>query len=160
MKEGITWVGMDTHKKFHNIAVLLPGESGFQEWRVENTDRDIRRLVRKLLKMAPGEIRCCYLAEIYEIRRFQTARELMSFLGLTPSEHSTGDPSDKGKGPITKCGNKRVRRVLIEAVWHYRHRPTVSAALRKRRNGQPERTIGIANKARQRLNRRYHRLVA
>jgi transposase len=61
------------------------------------------------------------LAEIGDFRRFGSARELMSYLGLTPSEYSSGDQQHRGH--ITKCGNQHARRLLVEAAWHYRHRP-------------------------------------
>jgi transposase len=61
------------------------------------------------------------LAEIGDWKRFGHPRELMSYLGLTPSEYSSGDQQHRGH--ITKCGNEHARRLLIEAAWHYRHRP-------------------------------------
>jgi transposase len=97
------------------------------------------------------------LAEIHDFQRFESPRQLMSYLGLTPSEHTSADKPKRGG--ITKAGNNRVRRMLIEASWHYRHRPSVGVKLRKRREGQPERVIAIADKAQQRLSRRYHRLT-
>jgi len=337
MNECITWVGLDTHKKFHNVAALVPGEPKPREWRVENTTAKVKQMVRRLQRLAPGEVRICYeagpcgfalqrqiekegvvceviapslvpvkkgdrvktnrrdalklavylkkgeltevctpspeeesvrdlvrcrgaikdsqkrarhrlgklllrrgliyshskknwtrdyyqwlrrlkfdnpidqrvfdeylaaveyfderlkgldaelerasqselyresagwlrcfhgidtitamciVAEIYDIRRFPSPRELMGYLGLVPSENSTGDKPKKGG--ITKTGNGRARRMLIEAAWHYRHRPYVGRTLSKRRQGQPQRAIAIANKARSRLHRRYHRLV-
>ena len=97
------------------------------------------------------------VAEIHDFRRFESPRQLMSYLGLTPSEHSSaGDPK---RGGITKAGNSRVRRLLIETSWHYRHRPSVGVKLKKRRDGQPVHVIAIADRAQQRLYRRYHRLT-
>ena len=64
------------------------------------------------------------LAEIGDFRRFATARELMSFLGLTASEYSSGD--QRHRGHITKTGTAHARRLLIEAAWHYQHAPRVS----------------------------------
>jgi transposase len=61
------------------------------------------------------------LAEIGDWKRFAHPRELMSYLGLTPSEYSSGDQQHRGH--ITKCGNEHARRLLIEAAWHYQHRP-------------------------------------
>ena len=61
------------------------------------------------------------LAEIGDWKRFGHPRELMSYLGLTPSEYSSGDQQHRGH--ITKCGNEHARRLLIEVAWHYRHRP-------------------------------------
>ena len=97
------------------------------------------------------------VTELHGFERFRTARELMSYLGLVPSEHSSG--SKQRRGPITKAGNSHLRRVLIEAAWHYRHRPAESAPLRKRREGQPAWAIAIADRAQQRLHKRYWRLL-
>jgi transposase len=96
------------------------------------------------------------LAELHDPCRFRTARELMSYLGLTPSEHSSGGRTRRGG--ITKTGNSHVRRVLVEASWSYRHRPSVSAHLKKRRTGQPVEIIAIADRAQARLYKRYHKM--
>jgi transposase len=61
------------------------------------------------------------IAEIGDFRRFSHPRELASWLGMTPSEYSSGD--EQHRGHITKAGNRHARRLLIEAAWHYRHRP-------------------------------------
>lgn len=97
------------------------------------------------------------VAELGDVRRFPTPRHLMSYLGVTPSEHSSG--GSRRLGGITKAGNAHVRRVLIESSWHYRHRPGVGRLLRKRREGQPVDVICIADRAQQRLNRRYRRMT-
>ena len=81
----------------------------------------------------------------------------MSFLGLIPSEHSSGEKHRQGG--ITKTGNQRVRRVLVEAAWHYRHKPTVGQVLKARRKGQPDWVIEQADRARKRLYQKYWRLV-
>lgn len=96
------------------------------------------------------------VAEIHNFKRFQDARSLMSYLGLTPSEYSSG--GRQKRGGITKNGNQYVRRILVEAAWNYRHRPAVSMVLRKRREGQPPEVIAIADRAQQRLYRRYRKL--
>jgi transposase len=96
------------------------------------------------------------LSELHEISRFRNPRELMSYLGMTPSEYSSGDRTKRGS--ITKAGNGHVRRVLVEAAWNYRHRPAVSAYMAKRRKGQPSDVIAIADKAQQRLYKRYYRM--
>jgi transposase len=97
------------------------------------------------------------MAELHDFRRFESPPDLMGYLGMVPSERSTGD--SHRRGGITKTGNGHARRVLIEAVWHCRHRPAVSAKLRKRRAGQPGWVIGIADRAQARLHRRYWHLV-
>lgn len=98
------------------------------------------------------------LAELHDFRRFTSARQLMSYLGLVPSEHSSGESIHRGS--ITKTGNRRVRRILIEAAWHYRHPPRVGVALRKRREGQPAQVIAMADRAMRRLHRRYWKLLS
>lgn len=97
------------------------------------------------------------VAELYEFGRFESARSLMAYLGLVPSEDSSGESEERGS--ITKAGNRHVRRLLTEAAWHYRHRPVVGETLAKRRVGQPAAVVAIADRAMARLNRRFHRLV-
>ena len=96
------------------------------------------------------------LAELHDFRRFRHPRDLMSYLGLTPREYSSGGHSKRGS--ITKTGNSHVRRALVEAAWSYRHRPAVSALLGKRRRGQPAEVVAIADRAQHRLHKRYYRL--
>src|SRR4029434_1637331 len=79
------------------------------------------------------------LAELHAFRRFGSARALMAFLGLVPGEDSSGEKHRRGR--ITKMGNALVRRILVEASWHYQHRPGVGRALKARRTGQPARVI-------------------
>jgi transposase len=97
-------------------------------------------------------------AEIGDPRRFATAPRTMAFVGLVPSEHSSG--AKRAQGGITKTGNAHLRRVLVEAAWHYRHHPFVGAGLRARQSGAPADVIARAWAAQQRLYRRYHRLAA
>jgi transposase len=97
------------------------------------------------------------LSELHDLRRFTSPRDLMGYLGLTPSEYSSSDRTRRGK--ITKAGNGHVRRILVESAWHYRHPAKVTAPLRARRAGQPTQVIAIADKAQTRLSRRYWRLV-
>jgi len=97
------------------------------------------------------------VTELHGFARFTAPRGLMAYLGLVPSEYSSSDNTRRGS--ITKTGNGHVRRVLVEAAWNYRHRPSV-AALKKRRTGQSPVVIAIADRAMQRLYRRYHRMTA
>ena len=97
------------------------------------------------------------LAELHDFRRFHTPRALMAYVGLVPSEDSTGEHQRRGR--ITRTGNALVRRLLVETAWHYQHRPSIGVALVKRRKGQPGRVIAIADKAQQRLCRRFRRLA-
>lgn len=97
------------------------------------------------------------VAELYDVVRFGSPRQLMAYLGLVPSEHSSG--GSRRQGGITKSGNRHVRRALINAAWHYRHRPGVGAALRQRRQGQPAPILALADRAQQRLHRRFFHLL-
>ena len=97
-------------------------------------------------------------AELGDARRFPTAPSTMAFVGLVPSEHSSG--TKQARGAITKTGNAHLRRVLVESAWHYRHHPLVSAALRQRQQGAPAAVIAQAWTAQHRLHRRYQRLAA
>jgi transposase len=98
------------------------------------------------------------LAELHDFRRFASAPALMAYLGLVPGEDSSGEKHRRGR--ITRTGNALVRRLLVETAWHYQHRPSVGAALTRRRKGQPGRVIAIADKAQQRLGRRFRKLAA
>lgn len=97
------------------------------------------------------------VAELYAVARFQTPRQLMAYLGLVVSEHTTG--SSRRQGGITKTGNAQARRVLINAAWHCRRRPAVSRILRRRREGQPQEILALADRAMDRLHRRYWHLT-
>lgn len=95
-------------------------------------------------------------AELGDFARFRTAPEFMAYLGLVPSEHSSGD--SKRRGRITRTGNGHVRRVLVESAWSYRFRPRMSPGIRQRNNGVAEPVRKIAWKAQERLHRRYQRM--
>jgi transposase len=97
-------------------------------------------------------------AELGDARRFPSARGLMAYVGLIPAEHSSGPR--RARGAITKTGNAQVRRVLVEAAWHYRHHPFIGKQLRRRHQGAPPTALIPAWQAQQRLYRRYHRLAA
>jgi transposase len=98
------------------------------------------------------------VAEVGQFSRFARPRELMGYSGAVPSERSSGNKVRRGA--ITKTGNSHLRRVLVEAAWLYRYRPSLYAALRKRQLGQSEEIKAISWKAQQRLSSRYHRLTA
>jgi transposase len=97
------------------------------------------------------------LAEIGDLSRFQTPRELMAYLGLVPSEDSTGD--EIWRGPITKAGNRRARRMLVECSWSYQHPPRVGRAKQPKVDAAPLAVREIAWKAQHRLYRRYRALI-
>jgi transposase len=143
---------------------------------IDHTEARLRELDAQLAKMAETEpyrepvgwLRCfrgidtltamLILAELHDVRRFASAPALMAYLGLVPGEDSSGDKHRRGR--ITRTGNALVRRLLVEVAWHYQHRPRVGRALARRRQGQPGRVLAIADKAQQRLCRRFRKLVA
>ena len=97
------------------------------------------------------------VAELHGVARFPSARALMAYLGLVPSEHSSGERHARGR--ITRTGNGLVRRLLVEAGWHYQFRARTGQALQQRRQGQPTWVIGIADRAQTRLCSRFRRLA-
>lgn len=176
-RQGRNWTGKHRQwlrgLRFEDLATRTVFEDYLTA--VETLEERIRALEQRLEELAaedPYRERvgwlCCFrgiktvtamtiLAELHDFRRFSDPRRLMSYLGLVPSEHSSSDKVRRGS--ITKAGNSHVRRVLVEASWHYRHRPAVGVQLRKRREGQPKEIIALADKAQRRLHRRFHRLV-
>jgi len=97
------------------------------------------------------------LAELGDITRFDSPRELMSFLGLVPSEHSSG--RRRRQGSITKCGNGHVRRLLVESAWSYRHPARKSAHMRRKVGAAPREVQAIAWAAQRRLCGRFRHLL-
>jgi transposase len=113
-----------------------------------------------------GWLRCCQgidtltaisiLVELFGFERFLGPSALMSYLGLTPSEYSSGESIRRGG--ITKAGNRRVRRLLVEAAWSQSRRPIASSRLKARRKDQPSWAVKLAERAQRRLYQRYWRL--
>ena len=97
-------------------------------------------------------------AEIGDFERFARAEQLMSYVGLVPSESTTGQ--QRRLGSITKTGSGHARRLLVEASWHYRPRPSIGKALTDRQADQPPEAIAIAWSAQRRLHRTWTRLEA
>jgi len=135
--------------------------------RLSSLDKQVQQLAERVqYREIVGLLRCfrgidtltaiTTITEIFEFARFESPRALMAYLGLVPSEHSSGDR--RRPGSITKAGNKRVRRLLVESSWHYRHRASVSRELKRRRDGQPQWAIDIADRAMARLHKRYRQL--
>lgn len=97
-------------------------------------------------------------AELGDVAQFSSPRKAMGFLGQVPSEDSSGERRRQGR--ITRTGNGHVRRILTEAAWNYRFHPRPSRTIRKRREGLPREIVAIAEKAEQRLSRRYQHLTS
>lgn len=138
--------------------------------------RRLRRLEEQLLAIVPSWsmapvveayqamrgasflVAVTFAAEIGDVRRFDNPRQLMGFLGLVPRERSTGETVRRSG--LTLAGNRRARRVLVEAAWSYRHAARVSQTLLDRLDGLPKTVRDIAWKAQVRLCGRYRRLSA
>jgi transposase len=95
--------------------------------------------------------------EVVDFARFGSPEEFAAFVGLVPSEYSTG--KSERRGSITKTGNAHLRRVFVEAAWHYRHHPAVGANLYRRSQGQPPEVLSAAWQVQVRLCGRYQRLT-
>jgi len=98
------------------------------------------------------------MAELGEVSRFETPRQLMGYSGAVSSEYSSGERTRRGG--ITKTGNTHLRRIVIEAAWAYRHRPCIGATLKARQKTASQKVKDIAWKAQHRLHRRYVHLTA
>ena len=98
------------------------------------------------------------IAELGDLTRFDTPRKLMSYLGLTPSEYSSGER--RRQGGITKAGNTHARRALVEGAWAYRYPAKVSRHLQLRLEKVPAEVQAISWKAQVRLCKRYRQLIA
>ena len=120
----------------------------------------MRALVRALMTLRGVDtlVATTLVAELVELTRFAHPRDLMGYLGLVPSEHSSGQK--RSQGEITKTGSSHARRMLVEAAWNYRFPPRLSESLQKRQEQQPAAVRDIAWRAQLRLNHRYRRLTA
>jgi transposase len=98
------------------------------------------------------------VAEIGSFKRFSTPRQFMAYVGLIPSEYSSGER--RKQGSITKTGNRHVRRLLVESAWSYRYQPAVKGDLERRIKGQSPVIQSISWKAQNRLHKKYYRLLS
>lgn len=122
------------------------------QWRYYPVVKAIQAMRGLRLIVAAGVV-----SELGDLTRFDHPRKLMGYLGVVPGEHSTGN--NRHLGPITKCGNARARRLLIEGAHAYRYPANISTELQKRQEGLPKEIVDIAWKAQLRLCRRYQRLM-
>ena len=123
------------------------------QWRYYPVVKAIQAMRGVRLLVATGVV-----AELGDLSRFDHPRKLMSFFDLVPSEHASG-----GKhhiGAITKCGNGRARRLLVEGAHTYRYAANISTDMQKRQEGLPKDIIDIAYKAQLRLCKRYKKMIA
>ena len=124
-----------------------------EEWRWAPTVKALQALRGVSLLTAVNMV-----AEVGDFNRFHNPKELMAYLGLVPSEHSSG--TRIRRGGITKTGNSHARRICVESAWSYRYQARVTQHLRKRHEGLPQDILQIAWKAKLRLCTRYRRLRA
>src|SRR5262245_46156115 len=132
--------------------VSLPNEHG-QAWRLHAVVEALQAL-----RGVHCTVAVTMVAEIGDLTRFDTPRELMKFLGLIPSAYSSGER--RQQGAITKAGNTHARRALVEGAWAYRYPAKVSRHLQLRLEKQPKIIQDISWKAQVRLCKRYRHLVA
>jgi transposase len=140
---------------------------------VEARIEQLERAIRETAEQGPwrelvARLRCLrgidtlsalgLVAEIGDFSRFQTAEEVMAFVGLVPSEHSSGE--QRRQGSITKVGNSHARRLLVESAWHARRRPTVGYELARRQRGHDAAVIERCWRCQQRLYQRWQRMAA
>lgn len=98
------------------------------------------------------------VAELGDITRFSSPRQLMAYAGLVPSEASSG--GRERRGGITKTGNAHLRHILVESAHQYRHTPAIGRNLRRRQEGQSAAVCAVSWQAQQRLHKRFRRLLA
>ena len=131
------------NQKFEHVAQQIVFQEGIDA--IEDALQRPRRLEKQLALIVPEWsmatvveayqamrgasflVAVIFAAEIGDVRRFDTPRQLMSFLGLVPAESSTGD-TVRRKG-LTLAGNRRARRALVEAAWTYRYPARVRVGL-------------------------------
>jgi transposase len=130
-----------------------------QAIRVAVPDWSLAEVVTALMAMRGIDLiaAATFLAEIGDLSRFRTPHQLMAYLGLVPSEDSTGETIRRG--PITKAGNRRARRILVECSWSYQHAPRVGRDKQPKVDAAPPAVREIAWKAQCRLNARYRALI-
>jgi len=149
------------------MQIVLASELEMLEY-LETSQRSMDTRIGEVAQQKPwrepAEALCCFrgiqaltamtiLTEIGDIKRFKSPRQLMGYTGLVPSERSSGEK--QRRGPITRSGNKYLRRVLIESAWHYSKQAGATLKTERRRMGQDPAIVGIATKAQHRLRRRY-----
>lgn len=141
----------EAHERVERLTESMRGQ--LEHWRM-------RPVVEALMTLRGVDLIAAMtlVAEIGDFTRFARPRELMGFLGLVPSEYSSGEK--RRQGEITKTGNSHARRVLVEAAWNYRFPARMSEALQRRQEGQPKAVRQIAWRAQLRLGKRYRHLSA
>ncbi len=184
LRLGLHYVGRsnwnDAHRRYlAQVVCPTPAQQiVFQEY-IRAVDEQVERLARleaelreqvaswrlaplvtsiQALRGVQDTVAITVVAELGDLTRFDNPRQLAAFVGLTPSEHSSG--ATRRLGGITKAGNSHARRVLVEGAWAYRYPAKVSAYIQRRIEGLPKAVRDIGWKAQVRLCKRYRRLSA
>jgi transposase len=145
------WAVNEDHERLERIETELREKA--KDWRFYPVVEALQALRGVQFTVALSTV-----AELGDLSRFDSPRQLMSYLGLTPSEYSTGQT--RRLGGITKSGNAHARRTIIEGAWAYRYNAKVSRHMQQRQESLPQAIRDIAWKAQVRLCKRYRRLVA
>ena len=143
-------------------------EIEFLHMQLKDLDKEIEQIASTELYREKVKALCAFrgiatltamiiISEIIDFSRFSNPKELMAYLGIVPSEYSSGGSVKKGS--ITKCGNKRVRRALIEAAHHYRHKPVITVKMKKGVQDTKEELRIAPVKALHRLHKKYYHLI-
>lgn len=170
----------DAHRRYlAKVVCPTPAQQIVFQESIRAVDEQVERLRRieqELLELAPSwrlfpvvealqalrgvqwVVATTILAELGDLTRFDNPRQLAAFVGLIPSEYSSGD--SRRQGGITKTGNGRARRALTEAAWAYRYSPKISPIIQKRIEALPKAIQDIGWKAQLRLCKRFRRLTA
>jgi transposase len=161
--KGLKFEGIDQEILLEYLSLL-----NYKLDRLNELDRRIEELAfSDAFKDITGALKCLrgidthsamvLATEIGDFSRFSSAEQLMSYLGLTPGVHISGNSSRHCS--ITKAGNSRCRHVLVEAAWNYRFKPIVGVRLRARQKDQSVEVIAISWKCQHRLHKKYWKLV-
>jgi transposase len=183
LRLGLNYTGRanwtDAHRRYLSKVVCpTPAQQIVFQESIRAVDEQIDRLNRieqELLELAPDWrlwpvvlalqglrgvqmiVALTVVAELGDLTRFDNPRQLAAFVGLIPSEHSSGEK--RRQGGITKGGNSRARRALVEAAWAYRYTAKISPSIQKRLENLPRSVQDIAWKAQVRLCKRFRRLT-
>lgn len=184
LRQGLHYTGRanwnDAHRRYlAKVVCPTPAQQIVFQESVRAVDEQVDRLGRieqELLELAPKwrlypvvealqalrGVQCIValtvVAELGDLTRFDKPRKLAAFVGLVPSEYSSGET--RRQGPITKAGNARARRALIEAAWAYRYNAKISEHIQKRIEKLPKSVQDIGWKAQVRLCKRFRRLTS
>jgi len=166
IKSGVTfieqakqWVLEDYLNEVEHCSLRIKRLEGLIDEAVKTAPETMREVIAALqsLRGIAAMSAVTIVAEVGELSRFATARQLMGYSGAVASEHSSGQRTQRGH--ITKTGNAHLRRIVVEAAWSQRFKPIVSRARKLRQEGLDPGVIEISTKAMHRLHQRYAQLL-